>query len=150
MIAVKSFPGQSPVGWKVVDVDSEQAEALASAAIDGKPETRWETTATPGPHHITIDMGTTRRIAGMTYLPRQDGLNYGLVKQYKVETSTDGQSWTVVVPSAEFGNLRNNPELQVVRFPAIDARFLRFSSTESYDESHAMSAAEISVVPAKP
>lgn len=150
MIAVKDFPGQAPVGWKVVDVDSQQPDAPASAAIDGKPETRWETNATPGDHHITIDMGTTRRIAGMTYLPRQDGLAYGLVKQYKIETSIDGNTWTLVVPSGDFANLRNNPELQTVRFAPINARFLRFSSTQSYDESKAASAAEISVVPAKP
>ena len=150
MIAAKEFPGQSTLGWKVVDFDSQQRDAPASAAIDGKAETRWETTATPGPHHITIDMGSPRRIAGLTYLPRQDGMAYGLVRQYKIETSLDGKTWTVVVPSGEFANLRNNPELQTVRFPAINARFLRFSSTQSYDESHAMSAAEISVVPAKP
>ena len=135
MIAVKSFPGQSTAGWKVVDVDSQQAEAPASAAIDGKAEPRWETAATPGPHHITIDMGAARRIAGLTYLPRQDGMSYGLVKQYRFETSIDGKTWTVAVPSGDFADLRNNPELQIVRFPGMEARFLRFSSTQSYDES---------------
>lgn len=150
MIAAKDFPGQAPVGWKVVDVDSQQTDAPASAAIDGSAETRWETAAKPGVHHITIDMGKAQRIAGLTYLPRQDGLAYGLVRRYKVETSLDGKTWTVVVPSGEFANLRNNPELQTISFAATDARFFRFSSTQSYDESNAASAAEISVVPAKP
>lgn len=75
MIAAKDFPGQSTTGWKVVDVDSSQQDALASASIDGNPETRWETAATSGPHHITLDMETPRRIAGLTYLPRQGGRN---------------------------------------------------------------------------
>jgi alpha-L-fucosidase len=150
MITAKHFMGQAPVGWKVIASDSEQPEAPASAAIDGKPETRWETNASATEHYITIDMGTTRPISGMTYLPRQDGLGYGLVKQYKIETSIDAKTWTLVVPSGDFANLRNNPELQTVHFPAIDARFLRFTSTQSYDDSKAASAAEVSVVPAKP
>ena len=77
MIAAKDFPGQSTTGWKVVDVDSQQQDALASASIDGNPETRWETATTSGPHHITLDMETPRRIAGLTYLPRQDGRKCG-------------------------------------------------------------------------
>lgn len=149
MIAVKNFPGQAPVGWKVVAADSQETDAPASAAIDGNPETRWDTASSAGEHHITIDMGSARRIAGLTYLPRQDGLAYGLVKQYKIETSLDGKSWTEV-SSGEFANLRNNPELQAVRFAPIEARFFRFDSVQSYDDSKAASAAELSVVPAKP
>jgi alpha-L-fucosidase len=149
MIAAKNFPGQAPLGWKITDVDSAESEAPALAAIDGKAETVWTSGGTGSQHHITVDMGSARRIAGFTYLPRQDGLAYGLVKQYKFETSTDGSTWTTQIPSGELANLRNNPELVKVPFAPVDARYFRFTVLASYDDSKAASAAELSVVPAK-
>ncbi len=145
MIAARNFPGAAPLGWKIVEADSQEPDSPALNAIDGKPDTVWTSSSKPGRHHITVDMGQLRRIEGFNYLPRQDGLNYGLVKTYKLEVSVNGQNWTTVIPSGDFANLRNDPELVSVPFSPVDARFFRFTTLSSYDESGAASAAELSI-----
>jgi len=42
---------------------------------------------------ITVDPGKSHRIAGFTYLPRQDGTINGTVANYRFETSADGANW---------------------------------------------------------
>ena len=80
MVASKTFAGLSPIGWKVVAVDNQEA-GPATNAIDGNAATLWQTTTNAAlPHFITIDMGTERRLAGFTYLPRQDGSLDGVVE----------------------------------------------------------------------
>src|SRR5262249_6794603 len=103
--ASKSFAGLAPIGWKVVDVDSEETSLgnnAAANAIDGNPSTIWQTRSNAGlalPHHLTVDMGSSHRIAGLVYLPRQDGNLDGVVEIYRFETSMDGRRWTSNVAS---------------------------------------------------
>lgn len=55
------------------------------------------------------DMGATHRIAGFTYLPRQDGLLNGVVEKYRFETSADRATWTTNIAdgsSTTFGIIR--------------------------------------------
>jgi alpha-L-fucosidase len=152
MAASKYFAGLAPTGWKVVSVDSEEASSPASNAIDGDPATIWQSRQKMDltlPHQITVDMGTPRRIAGFTYLPRRDGTRDGIVESYHFETSVDGHNWTTDVDSGHFGNMQNNPELQEVPFAPVNARFFRFTALHGLDSSSSTSAAEISVLPAE-
>jgi len=152
MAASKYFAGLTPTGWKVVSVDSEEAISLASYAIDGDPATIWQTRQKADlalPHQLTVDMGTPRRIAGFTYLPRRDGSRNGIVESYSFETSVDGHNWTTDVDSGHFGNMQNNPELQEVSFAPVNARFFRFTALHGLDSGSSTSAAEISVLPAE-
>ncbi len=109
------FAGLMPIGWKVVSVDSEEtagADNSAARAIDGDSSTIWHTRWNADqqqPHHITVDMGKTHRIAGFTYLPRQDGLLNGVVEKYRFETSADGVNWTTNIADGSFANIQNNP-----------------------------------------
>jgi len=88
-----------PIGWKVVSVDSEELAGENNSganAIDGNASTIWHTRWNADqrqPHTITVDMSKTNRIAGFTYLPRQDGLLNGVVEKYRFETSTDNVTW---------------------------------------------------------
>ena len=122
LVASKSFTGLAPIGWKVSNVDSQetrQTNRAAANAIDGSPFTIWQTRLKADlklPHHLTVDMGTVHRIAGFTYLPRQDGSLDGVVESYRFETSVDGRHWTTNVAVGRFGNIRNNPALQEVPF----------------------------------
>ncbi len=143
-----------PIGWKVVSVDSEEtagADNSAARAIDGDSSTIWHTRWNADqrqPHSITVDMGKTNRIAGFTYLPRQDGLLNGVVEKYRFETSTDGVNWTTNIANGSFANIQNNPSLQEVSFAPVDARYFRFTSLRAIWNSGWTSAAEISVLPA--
>jgi alpha-L-fucosidase len=133
-------------------VDSQDANSPASYAIDGNPSTIWKTRADTDlalPHQLTVDMGSVHRIAGFTYLPRQDGSHEGIVENYRFETSVDGHDWTTDVDSGRFGNIQNNPELQEVPFAPVNARFFRFTALKELGANGWTSAAEISVLPAE-
>ena len=152
--ASKSFAGLLPVGWKVVGVDSQETAGennSASNAIDNNSSTFWHTRWNDDlalPHYITVDMGASHRIAGFTYLPRQDGSSNGTVERYRFETSADGVNWTTNIASGTFANIRNNPSLQEVNFTPVDARFFRFTALREINRNGWTSAAEISVLPA--
>jgi alpha-L-fucosidase len=151
--ASKSFAGLWPIGWKVVSVDSQEtagADNAAANAIDGNSATFWHTSWNNDlalPHYLTVDMGSSHRIAGFTYLPRQDGNLNGVVERYRFETSVDGRNWTTNVASGKFANIRNNPSLQEVTFAPVNARFFRFTALQEINANGWTSAAEISVLP---
>lgn len=154
IIGSRVFAGMMPVGWKVVNVDSEELAGEHSSganAIDGSSTTIWHTRWNADqkqPHSITVDMGRTHRIGGFTYLPRQDGLLNGVVEKWRLETSTDGVNWTTNIADGSFANIQNNPSLQVVSFAPGEARYFRFTSLRAIWNSGWTSAAELSVLPA--
>jgi alpha-L-fucosidase len=156
MVASKSFAGLAPIGWKVAAVDSQETNQIngaATNAIDGNPTTIWQTSLINNetvPHYLTVDMGTAHRIAGLAYLPRQDGSLNGVVEQYRFETSQDGRAWTTNIDAGRFGNIRNNPALQEATFAPVNARFFRFTALQEVTTNGWASAAEISVLPAEP
>lgn len=151
---VRNFIGLSPAGWKVVAVDSEetaQGHNGAALAIDGDSNTYWHTrrdAAQKPPHALTIDMGQAHRIAGLVYLPRQDGVLDGTVENFRFETSEDGVNWAAAVERGTFANVRNNPDLQEVRFAPVKARYFRFTALDDVWRNGSTSAAELSVIPA--
>jgi alpha-L-fucosidase len=94
-------------------------------------------------------MGKTHRIAGFTYLPRQDGLINGTADKFRFETSGDGATWVTNIVEGSFANIQNNPSLQEVSFAPVSARYFRFTALRSVRNSGWTSAAEISVLPAR-
>jgi alpha-L-fucosidase len=154
IVGSKPFIGLPPNGWKVVGVDSQErelAENGAAKAIDGDASSFWHTRWNEDlalPHFITVDMGKSQRIAGFTYLPRQDGTINGTVENYRFETSTDGTNWTTNIASGTFANIKNNPSLQEVAFAPVNVRFFRFTALKEVNQTGWASAAEISVLPA--
>jgi beta-galactosidase len=79
--------------WKVIYADSEEIAAgdySANNVFDIQRSTYWHTAysnSTPmHPHQIVIDLGSSKKIGGFTYLPRQDLAN-GRIKDYKVYIS---------------------------------------------------------------
>ena len=151
--ANRSVSNTNTSGWKIVSVDSQETageDDSAARAIDKNPSTFWHTRWNDDlslPHHITVDMGRSRRIAGFTYLPRQDGNPNSTVETYRFETSTDGANWTTNIVSGTFANIRNNPSLQEVSFAPVNARYFRFTSLREINNNGWTSAAEISIQP---
>ena len=150
---LRMFAGLTPIGWKVISVDSEEttsADNSAVRAIDGDSTTFWHTRWNADqnqPHYLTVDMGRTNRIGGFTYLPRQDGLLNGVVEKYRFETSVDRVNWTTNIDRGSFANIQNNPSLREVNFTPVNARYFRFTSLYAVWGSGWTSAAEISVLP---
>jgi alpha-L-fucosidase len=156
VVGTRDFTGLSPRGWKVVAVDSEetgQGRNGAALAIDGDPGTFWHTRWSEDlhlPHAITVDMGEPHRIAGLVYLPRQDGMLNGTVERFRFETSVDGVAWAMAIDDGSFANVRNNPDRQEARFAPVKARFFRFTALSEVWNNGWTSAAEISVIAADP
>ncbi len=133
--------------WSVT-VSSEQANAgeAGDNAIDGNPltiwHTRWQSDIPPHPHFIQIDMHETIEIEGFTYLPRQDGLENGNIKNYEFYVSVNGSQWDQVA-SGEFAR---GSELKKVVFNAADARYFKLVSLSEINGRDFTSAAEINAI----
>lgn len=149
LIAAKTVVGVAPTGWKA---QATLNNDTAAKAIDAGAWTLWEIHVAPDttPEQrpgLTIDMGAVRRIGGFAYLPRQDWNFQGVVDRYRFETSVDGTHWTTQVDNGEFGNIRNNPMLQEVRFAPVEARYFRFTALHDVQNSGWAHVAEITVLP---
>jgi alpha-L-fucosidase len=131
--------------WKVLSASFGDARG----AIDGSPNTLWNTHGMDGERHLpqefAVDMGSKKTLKGFTYLPRQDGCFHGMIDRYAFQTSLDGKHWTTV-SAGEFGNLRANPTEQTVTFAKpVHARFFKFIAKHALERNHA-AVAEVGVV----
>lgn len=137
-------------GWKVVSVDSFQKdEGEPENAIDGDPSTYWHTEYDPAepkyPHELTVDTGKIQTFAGFRYLPRQDGGTNGLVGEFKLEVSTDGQNWTETSLNPE--TIKGRREAVFAFDQPITARYYRFTALKEQGKGPWASGAEIELVP---
>ena len=130
--------------------DGEQlpgpARGEPAHAIDGDPGTYWHSRwspATPGPHFLVIDTGKLARIAGLTYVGREDGDN-GRIKEYEVFLSADGQNWGQPVAKGQF---HNNSDEQRVTWPQpASARYVKLVAVSEVHGRDIASAAELDLL----
>jgi hypothetical protein len=77
--------------WTIT-ANSQETGNPATFAIDGFVNTHWHSQFTPLPspplpyHELTINLGTSREVSALRYLPRQDAAN-GNVARYEVHAS---------------------------------------------------------------
>ncbi|RKR12056.1 alpha-L-fucosidase [Flavobacterium sp. 90] len=134
--------------WKIVSTSFENPEKEESPnVIDENPETFWSTadntSLTPLPQFIVIDMGEEIEITTLSYLPRQMGTG-GIVKNYQWEVSTDNINWTTIA-AGEFANIKSNPVEQNITLKAsAKARYIKFIGKTSVDGKY-ISIAELGV-----
>jgi hypothetical protein len=114
-------------------------------AGDGDVSTLWHTEfvgAMPGyPHELVIDLGSSRAVDGLLYIPRQDSSN-GRVRDYEVRVSADGKTWSE--PLAK-GRWADDPTFKRVALPGSVARFVRLRGLSEVNGLPFMSAAEVGV-----
>lgn len=125
----------------------ESGEGDAEHLIDGNPNTYWHTmysvTVANYPHWFELDGGAVKTMTGFTYLPRQDSWN-GLVKNYRVEVSQDGKTWTQIGSDGTFPKTK---ALQRVMFnKPVKARYLRFTALHSHDGQDFATCAEFTIL----
>ena len=140
-----------PVKWKAVSASSEQPTEGKELAIDGDPSTLWHTRWNPAgdkhPHDIVIDLGERLKLTGFTYTPRRGPHPNGTIKEYAFHVSADGRTWGEPAAKGEFGNIRNNPVKQFVRFTAArEGRFIKLVARSEINGRAWASAAEIGVL----
>ena len=79
----------------------------------------------PASEPIVADLGKVTPIRGFVYAPKLNGED-GVIVEYQVEISDDGESWTCISPVLTFNNIVNNPVTQEIAFSRyIETRYLR-------------------------
>ena len=74
---------------------------------------------------LIADMGEIKPIRGFVYAPKVNGED-GVIVDYKVEISDDGNTWTPISSVITFHNIVNNPISQEITFSRyIDTRYLK-------------------------
>ncbi|KAI9172750.1 Galactose oxidase [Paramyrothecium foliicola] len=131
-------------GW-TASADSSQPGFEPSKAIDNNASTFWHSTngATPAslPHQITVDMKQRYVVTGISYQPRSDASQSGIIIRHTLSISDDGQSWRT---AAEGYYLADNT-IKYVFFTASTARYIRLSALSEIGGNQWSSAAEIHV-----
>jgi len=101
---VTPLPAAGKGNWSIVDFSTEEAggegavNGYATAAIDGDPGTfwhsNWSSTGSSYPHHLTIDMGSEKNIAGFEIFRRSGAGGGATVHEFWV--SSDNVAFTKV------------------------------------------------------
>lgn len=135
-----------PVGAATLQsVDSQAVGYEGPLVLDGLPRTIWHTeyrttTKPPLPHSITVDLKKILWCDGLAYLPRQDAQLTGILTSYRLETSTDLATWTMLTS----GTWVMDATEKIVHFPAIQARYVRLVALVTNGTPYA-SAAEVGI-----
>lgn len=135
---------------KVVKADSEETageDGKSANAVDGDPATIWHTQwqdASPGcPHEIILQLSEPAKIVGVSYLPRQDDGENGMIKDFEIYVSEDGKSFSTL---AKKGTLEKSKDKKVITFPAKQAGFVKLVALSEVNDQAWTSAAEIGVL----
>jgi len=131
--------GLAPGKWRVVGADGD-----AVLAIDNDPATVWRP-APPYPHEITIDLGASFALTGLTYLAGAPGA----VGQYEVLASDDGTEWAEPVATGSFADAKA-AEQRAHFGRTVAARYVRFRALGPADGSARASIGEIGLTVAEP
>jgi hypothetical protein len=128
--------------------DSDRENNWARLAADNNIETIWHTrydsTETPLPHHLDIELKEPVDIQGFIHTPRQD-CDHGRIAKYRIHTSDDGLAWKVVAE----GSWPNTAARQRVMLKQpVRTRFIRLEAIASADGSKWTSVAEFDIIPA--
>ena len=97
---------------------SENANKAGSFAVDGKPDTRWESEF-KDPQFITVNLKSEYKVSRVL-------LNWenAAAKSYTVEVSVDGQSWKTV-----YSTTRGHEGINDIAFPVTNARYVKVNGT---------------------
>jgi hypothetical protein len=136
------------LGAIAVATDSAETENDGYQAIDGNPRTIWHTqwrAAGPAfPHSIQVQFKSPISIRGFTVLPRQDGVQNGLINDYAFYASDDGEHWGEPIAR---GSFTANKELKTVNLPKpVTGRFFRLVAASGFDALPYASIAEFAVI----
>ncbi|PRT22267.1 M60 family metallopeptidase [Bacillus wiedmannii] len=122
--------------------NSEESTGSASKAIDGKTDTFWHCSWTPNqyPYNLTLELGDTRTISQLAYLPRQDGSENGRILTYNIYTSVDGVKYDKI----SSGTWENNSNKKHATFNPVTAKYVKVEVTNG--QNGFASAAEVDIL----
>jgi hypothetical protein len=122
-----------PQSQMTATATSSQSGYPPGNAIDGNCATFWHTEYSPSrvypPQSITLSLGGSYDVSGLTYIPRQDGNSNGDITGYNAYVSTDGQTFTKVAS----GTWPSGASAQSATWAATPARYLRLEATSGHN-----------------
>lgn len=151
--------GDYPYGDMTLSAPSVESGGSAANANDNKSNTIWHSnwgggtgptnlTNDPENRYLQIELKDTEKICALRYLPRSSDRN-GIVTAYRIEVSTDGETWTNVSEGDGWGLA---VEWKLAQFKeAVDAKYIRLYGVKTagndgkLDLNQYMSAAEVRV-----
>jgi hypothetical protein len=125
-------------------VDGERDEKAGSRGWESSSDTKRNHT-----EWVQIDLGASATLGSVDIYPRNDParLGEGFPVDFTIETSADGQTWTVVVRKTNYGKPGN--VVQHFAFNAVGARYVRVVGTNlrylGSEQGYFMQFAEIEV-----
>jgi hypothetical protein len=130
-------------------------EGNVSAVLDGDPNTTWiaggsgrRASGTKHPHVLTITFSSPVKMNGIMMMPRQNDRDHlGDIREYKIESSEDGESWTQIA-QGELASTWNPQRIEFAR--SIAAKELRFTALSGFGRDTSAALAEIAVIYAGP
>ena len=146
---ITSIEGEYPAHafYSVNYVSSDLPEGGAARnVLDGNPDTYWHTlkgvTMASYPHEIRIDLGSERKIKGITY--QAAPVEEARVRDYEIYTSTDGVNWGSPILR---GTMENNVSVQQALFySTVRAKYIRFVATSSHSGGDSAAISELDVI----
>ena len=134
---------------EVVYASSQETGGESAAnLVDNDPATIWHTmysvTVAQYPHWVDFDAGEQRLVKGFVYLPRQDGSGNGDIKEYKLQVSDDGKTWSDAVAQGSFAPDKKAQRVMLQK--PVKARYVRFTALSSQRGDDFASGAEFSVL----
>ena len=113
-----------------VTASSELAAFPAANAVDANTDTYWESLPLTSPQNITVDLGSAVTVSRVTL--KLNGGWGGRTQRLEILASSDGTTFTTVVPAADyaFDPSTNNNTVEI-RFPAIQQRYIRVQATSN-------------------
>jgi len=138
----------SKQGWSISAFSSE--ETSGEGATDGRAvklidgdlnsywHSKWTGTAASYPHYVTIDIGSSRSIAGIS-IAQRSSLSRS-VKDFEILLSTDGQNFS----SAGNYTLVNSASIQYFNLPAQQTiRYFKIVAKSAHDGDKFAALAEV-------
>ena len=78
----------------------------------------------------------------------QERWPFGIITNYEFFVSTDNRSWKSVA-QGEFGNIKNNPIEQKVKFKAIQGRYIKLKGIKVKKDDFRIAMGEIGIITSK-
>jgi O-glycosyl hydrolase len=137
-----AYPHLVPQSQMTATATSQQPGYEAGKAIDGNCGTMWHQSFspyTPPPQSLTLDLGGTYDTLALVYQPRQDGNVNGVIVDYEIAVSADGETFT----AAADGTWAGNATTKTAEWPVTSARYVRLTARNGVN-GH-LSAAEVDI-----
>ncbi|MBQ4550839.1 MAG: discoidin domain-containing protein [Oscillospiraceae bacterium] len=126
------------------ETDGGASEGPPELVLDGNTNTLWHTdwTGTSRDNHwIQFALSEEYNVDGLRYLPRQSGGANGIITEYSIQVSDDGETFRTVTT----GNWTNDRNWKIAQFTAENVKYVRLVSLDATSEISYVfaSAAEI-------